>query len=118
MKAIIKWFAILLVIIISALLLFQNHLVLLEKRTFYLFSEDIFGFSYGSLQLPLLAYFICSILAGAFFMAVPAFALWFKNLRLHRRVAALEAELEGPQPPKLDPGDDLAYHIKDDDQFD
>lgn len=113
MKSVFKGFVFLLVIIFCALLLYQNHQVLVEKKTFFLFSDEIFGFSYGVLEMPLLIYFIGCVLAGAFFMAIPSFALWFSNRRLKKEVNRLTASEEEPEP-VLDSGEDLAYHIKED----
>lgn len=73
MKSILKWLGVLVIVNIVALILYQNYNMLLEKKEFFLFSEKIFGFSYGVSELPLIFYFLGCMVVGALFMAVPAF---------------------------------------------
>jgi uncharacterized integral membrane protein len=118
MRAILKWFAILIVIILGALLLYQNHGVLLEQRTFLLVSEDVFGFNYGSAELPLLIYFLGCLVAGALFMAIPALGLVWKVRKLKKQLARCQADNEDPLPEPEETGVDLAYQIDDDQGLD
>ena len=115
MKLIIKFLAVLLLIVLCSLLLYQNHGVLLEKKSMYLISSEIFGFDYGVTQLPMLVYFVICILIGALFMLIPATALWVINRRLRKQLRRKDDDEQEQSPPLLrDPGDDLAYHIKED----
>ena len=114
MKSIIKWFVALLLIIFCALLLYQNQGVLLDKKPLYLIHEDVFGFNYGFAELPLMVYFIVCILAGAFFMAIPALGLWIGNRRLRRQLRRTEqTEQIEHSLPRRKPDDDLAYIMED-----
>ena len=116
MKSIFKWLGLLLAIIFAALLLYQNYQVLLQQQTLYLFSEEIFGFNFGAVKLPLLLYFLFCIVAGAAFMVVPAVGLWVRTIRLQRRLKKAEQQLleEEGLPTAANPSGDLAYHIEDD----
>ncbi len=116
MKSIFKWFGFLLLIIFLGLLIYQNHGVLLEKKSLNLFSEDVFGFSYGSVEIPLAVYFTICLLLGAALMTFPAVVLWIKSRVLLRRIRVMEKEIldEATLTADMDPGDDLAYHIEDD----
>ncbi len=118
MRSIFKWFALLLTIIFCALLLFQNHAVLFESKDLSLITEDVFGFTFGTIQMPLIVYFGLCILIGALFMALPAMGLWIKARRLKNELGAMmEEQLEDTEPDKADEaGDDLVYHIKEDEE--
>ena len=116
MKSIFKWFGFLFLIIFLGLLMYQNHGVLLETKSLNLFSEEVFGFSYGAVEIPLAVYFAICVIFGAILMTTPAAALWIKSKRLIRRIRIMEKEMleEASITAEMDPGDDLAYHIKDD----
>lgn len=116
MKSIFKWLGLLLAIIFAALLLYQNYQVLLEQQTLYLFSEEIFGFNFGAITLPLLLYFVFCIIAGAAFMIVPSVGLWVRTIRLQKRLKIAEEQLldEEGLPTGANPSGDLAYHIEED----
>lgn len=118
MRSILKWFAMLLLVIFFGLLLYQNHDVLLQKHTLTIFSQELFGFSFGTVTMPLAVYFIACIILGALFMSTPAVALWVRAIKVKRQLRKTEQELldERSLPAAMEPGDDLAYHIKDDDQ--
>ena len=112
MKLIIKSFLALVAIVAGSLILYQNSELLLEKRTFYLMSEELFGMNYGTATLPLVAYFVFCIFLGAIVMSIPALVAVFRGRSARKELAVLRAQMQDAEERSLD--DDLAYHVEED----